>query len=722
MPTRADLQALVDRGFALVPVRRGSKAPDTPDWVHRTFEIDDFEPDDNVGVKLGDPSNGLVDVDCDSDLMAQAARELLPHTLSHCRPSRPHSHYWFRVIDPKTGAWATPDGTRRYTGLTGGNLAELRGAKAQTVVPPSVHPSGEVLAWVDPHRPVMALTLDEIEGPFRSAMIAAVLAEHWPAANRHAFSGHLGGFLAKYIEPNIIERLVRVAARLAKDEEPDDRARFARESGDKMRGGAKVTGAPKVREAMGEAGQAFVSFVRKLYGADEGIDQFEAMNAKHFVVQMGAKMAVGEEPTRPGEAVVYQTFEEFTKKYCNQFVGKQNLATAWLKWPERRTYSRMVFAPPASDVYVAEDDYNIWQGFVCEPLDTNPLPYIERYLEHLHRVVANDSEGVANYVVDLLADCVQRPGDPPGKALVLRGPQGRGKSLPIDAFGALFGRHYMSVNHRSQLTGAFNSHLSGRVVVHGDDAVWGGNKDDIGVLKFLTTQRMLPITRKHLDTVPEPNFIHLFLSTNEKWAWPAGNNERRGVVLDVTAQRPREYFDALVAEIRHPSFKPALLAYLLARTIDRRALLDGITNAALREQQDMSVSVEQQWWRMILEDGYWKGEPWPEFITLDHLYDQFTIDMGSQRGAGVSHRGTRMNLTRRLLEMLPRSTRVSTRKLRENLHDGVRGLMPEYVEKVRKVIVLPPLSACRHAYDVYAGTSGVWPEVEVETQMELEEL
>src|SRR5690606_41847889 len=135
---------------------------------------------------------------------------------------------------------------------------------------------------------------------------------------------------------------------------------------------------------------------------------------------------------------------------------------------------------------------------------------------------------------DLLADCVKRPGDPVGESLALSGRQGRGNSIWVAAFGAQFGRHFLAVSYRAGIVGRSNAHLSGKVVVFADEAIWCGNKSDIGTLKHLVTQRTITIERKGIDTVTELNCIHLFLATNEDWVWPAGATERRGVILDVT--------------------------------------------------------------------------------------------------------------------------------------------------------------------------------------------
>jgi hypothetical protein len=139
----------LDCGWQPVPVRFRTKQPMVPNWPS-------FRPDRdalgqhfggelvNVGVLLGEPSGGLVDVDLDCPEALDLAPRLLPPTTSvFGRPGRPASHRLYFADDAVTARYnepATAD-TRSTT------LVELRSTGCQTVFPPSVHPSGEPITW-----------------------------------------------------------------------------------------------------------------------------------------------------------------------------------------------------------------------------------------------------------------------------------------------------------------------------------------------------------------------------------------------------------------------------------------------------------------------------------------------------------------------------------------------------------------------------------------------
>ena len=211
MASPLELQALIDQGWALVPVRAGTKRPDAPDWPTRVFTPDDFRPDDNVGVKLGSASGGLVDVDCDCRETAALAHELLPVTRMHGRPSHPHSHYWYRIIEGPA-----PESTAVWKDLQNATLVEVRSTGGQTVVPPSIHASGEPITWVNPTQAVLPITIEALTDAVRLIATGALLAQHWPEGRRHEAAGHVGGMLARFgIDPAMVERLTRAVARLA---------------------------------------------------------------------------------------------------------------------------------------------------------------------------------------------------------------------------------------------------------------------------------------------------------------------------------------------------------------------------------------------------------------------------------------------------------------------------------------------------------------------------
>jgi hypothetical protein len=134
------------RGWHPLPIPARSKDPGFKKWQEFSCTTDDvdsaFTGNGNVGLLLGAPSAGLVDVDLDALETVAIAPALLPPTrLVSGRPGNPRSHFWY-VADPSETRTTKFQYTLKNNPekLT---LVELRGTGGQTVVSPSTHPDGD---------------------------------------------------------------------------------------------------------------------------------------------------------------------------------------------------------------------------------------------------------------------------------------------------------------------------------------------------------------------------------------------------------------------------------------------------------------------------------------------------------------------------------------------------------------------------------------------------
>src|SRR5690606_1434601 len=120
---RAEVQSLRDRGFQVVRLRTGTKMAFEKGWPKLVREAEDFAPDDNVGVRFGPQSGGLVDVDLDYP----SARALvgcpafgLDHLVEFGRSSLPAGQRGHRLALVRDG----PDKSRVF-GIRGKRAASL---------------------------------------------------------------------------------------------------------------------------------------------------------------------------------------------------------------------------------------------------------------------------------------------------------------------------------------------------------------------------------------------------------------------------------------------------------------------------------------------------------------------------------------------------------------------------------------------------------------------
>jgi hypothetical protein len=136
----------ITRGWCVVPVPAGAKAPERKGWNTATYTTHDFGTDDNVGIILGERSGWLVDIDLDCAEALELAPLYLPTTgAMFGRRSRPCSHWLYIAPDARFESFTDPLDDGKNT------IVEFRSDAAgtgthQTIFPPSVA-DGERREW-----------------------------------------------------------------------------------------------------------------------------------------------------------------------------------------------------------------------------------------------------------------------------------------------------------------------------------------------------------------------------------------------------------------------------------------------------------------------------------------------------------------------------------------------------------------------------------------------
>jgi Bifunctional DNA primase/polymerase, N-terminal len=190
----------IERNWNPVPVLIGEKSPKTKKWqkIHRTREtVDKYFSGDkwNVGVQMGPMSNGLADTDLDcAEAIALAPYFLAETGAIYGRPSKRQSHRLYVINDPE------PRGYQQWHDEDHNVILELRiggdGKGALSILPGSLHPSGEFYAWDSPGQPAKSDCATLKAGCIKVA-VASLMVRHWPSKARHDAALRVGGFLAR---------------------------------------------------------------------------------------------------------------------------------------------------------------------------------------------------------------------------------------------------------------------------------------------------------------------------------------------------------------------------------------------------------------------------------------------------------------------------------------------------------------------------------------------
>ena len=293
------------------------------------------------------------------------------------------------------------------------------------------------------------------------------------------------------------------------------------------------------------------------------------LNKKHAIVHTDQFYILTEKPHSLYDGIDFslESKQSFLNMYENQnFNGSDgknyNSAKFWLKHESRRQYPNGIAFDPTTREHT-NGRYNIWKGFSVNP----KKGVCQLFKNHILEVICSGNKEYYRYVFSWMAHIVQKPHELlPG--LVLMGEQGTGKNTFVDALGLIFGSHYLPLDNIDQFLGNFNFHLKNAVLIHGNEAVWGGNKKELGKLKAMVTEKFCVIEGKGKDQIAMRNFKHLILSSNEDWPVHLDRDDRRFFVLKISNKykQDQNYFKKLHKELKTDGLQ-ALLYDLLNEDI-----------------------------------------------------------------------------------------------------------------------------------------------------------
>lgn len=349
-----------------------------------------------------------------------------------------------------------------------------------------------------------------------------------------------------------------------------------------------------------------------------------ALNEKYAVIgDVGGKCLIlswAPSPVDPTiEIPAFQTFKTFAERHSHRYLESKKkkkvleeadpnadpeekewvqLGTAWLKWPQRRTFERLELQPNAP-VELPDGALNLWRGF-----GVTPAPGCwNRMKAHIAEVLAAGDTQALNYIVKWAAWAVQHPDKPAGAALVFRGGQGAGKGVFARTLCQMFGQHGVQLFNSKHMVG-FNALLRNCLLLYADEAFWAGDKQGESTLKGLITEPSIVIESKGVNAEIWKNRLHVVMTSNADWVVPAGHDSRRYAMFDVAEshKQNKNYFDPLYAELDNGG-REAMLYDLLRVDLGTWAPSQIVKNKALEDQKARSLDPLADWYLHILSEG-----------------------------------------------------------------------------------------------------------------------
>jgi len=260
-------------GIWPLPIKPGEKRPSLGnDWQSARLTIDDlqehFEDGKNLGWLLGIGPSFIADVDFDCpEALAVAPLIKGPKTSRIAgRKSSPQSHYFFKLpgeCEPNTfkNPLAKKEDSKKM-------LVEIRGKGQQTVVPPSIHISGEPYEWHKSGEFGSTTYADLLRWVSKIAA-AALLVRYWPGR----VSARLGliGMLARaeWSEDETLE-FVSAIIKIADSNDSKEVKANVRNCYGRVDANEEAYGTAKLKETLGNNAKAILKTITDWLGLTRG--------------------------------------------------------------------------------------------------------------------------------------------------------------------------------------------------------------------------------------------------------------------------------------------------------------------------------------------------------------------------------------------------------------------------------------------------------------------
>lgn len=451
---------------------------------------------------------------------------------------------------------------------------------------------------------------------------------------------------------------------------------------------------------------------------DYDTDEAEQLNERHFLCKEGGRVYIFEEEYDEAlrrHLLTKTSASDFKLMYLNQqlVVGHskkgvpvtEDLGSAWLRSPRRRQYKKIVLRPEGAP----DDCYNLWRGWACEPSEEGDCSLLKAHM--LTNLCRGDQQAY-EYLLSWCAQTVQRPHEPIGVAVVMRGGRGVGKGTFARALGDLFRQHFLQIFSGRSITGQFNDHLRDCIVLFADEAVWAGSKQEQAILQGIITEPELSVEGKGKDLVQVRNMLHMIIATNNEWSVPAGIDERRFLALWAGEEKKQDksYFTAIRDQLKNGG-QQRWLWELLNRDLTEFDVFAVPQTEELARQKLLSLDPWAEWWYEKLQTGSLLGPQgtWEEAVPFKALYLDYAQHC---RVAGVKAVRSAEHLSGCLRGLLPCDPKVSPQRIK---HDMITPLETIKAGTVLKFWELASLTLCRNYFSKKMRKEISWQAVEALT-------
>jgi len=269
----------------------------------------------------------------------------------------------------------------------------------------------------------------------------------------------------------------------------------------------------------------------------------------------------------------------------------------WTEDATKRTYKRIGFYPDTTKCPINE--FNSYLPASASFLPTADTVDITPIIKHFD-VMADDDEQVAKFLIKFFAQIVQQPDKLPGIAVLLIAQEGAGKDIVADWIGKriLGGHQSIKSGKLENMMKNFNSHMSGRFLVHSDECEEATMRKYNEDLKRLITSSDQFVEKKGIDGGVENNYARIWMTVNPpevmRYISPT---DRRFIVTRSSSKYcgNNEYFKTIIECMAQPGAVKAFYDYLMKYDISDFTQAQRPSTALFKELEENNLPSILHW-------------------------------------------------------------------------------------------------------------------------------
>jgi len=548
----------LNKNKAIIPCKE--KIPTTKEWEKKEFKLEDFKPDNNIGLKLKDDID--VDIDCQKALPF-VQKYIQPCSAIFGRGNKPISHLLFKGKARHKKFFLHPDLEKYFKGYPHeATIIECRsGVDKQSIMPGSII-EGEEVKWTvyDGISPYPGNIFDDVS---KVAFATALSLLYPPKGNRNDYCYAIACILAKHTEwkdYDIDEFIIHLA-----ENSGDENARNKRGKGThahkQLINGGKIKGFNTLREILGLDNAQSIYKIFEWVGVNPPNIKLEELKKKMVYVQDSASLY-------NVETHLEQKKEDFNNDNLYYFPGSgkkkkafESLMSDYEFFHEKKVIGRAVL--PGYDYPIAEIDkkhfylkpgryLNLYPGPPINPVKgdvsdwVNPFKLIlgDEYYEHIEQYYGALIQKIFKYKLDITPERSKEIG--PMKiqwGYLLVGPEGTGKKALAETLQRIIGRSFVDANARyDEIIGNHSEVIYNKLFVFINEVVTTGDvekKTEISnKLKPFWTDEDSKINPKHIRPFRYWNNANGMCFSNEENCLYLGKSSRRYGVLNLYERLP----------------------------------------------------------------------------------------------------------------------------------------------------------------------------------------